>query len=292
MPLRLRAMSHLAKRIAALALACTQIALSGCTEEGGQATRKLIRTKHAPRVAQIVIDDIVAHEKGLAVGADRIAAGFVRVQGQQQETEMRQALEILRSPKRGVRELIISPMSFLAAVGMDGKVICRNGDDDKLKGQDFGKQFAPVARALAGEVSYGLAEFPSLEKGGKPSVSLLVAAPAHYQGKVVGALVAGIQLWRLSQRLSRQLQMELSGKSGVVIWVYVYQGDRLHHHGTPPGLDALIPDPAGRAAGLAQSPGGFTGRAQQLAYWYGYGVRPLRVLGDDVGVAIVQMDPR
>lgn len=276
----------------ALALACLLALASGCGEQGGQKARKLIREKHAPRVAQLVIDDIVAHRRGLASGADRIAAGFVRVSGEQQEKEMRQALEILRSTKRGVRELIISPMSFLAAVAMDGKVICRNGEDDKLKGMDFAKQFPLVARALAGEVSYGLGQFQSLEKNGQPSVSLLVAAPAHYGGKVVGALVLGIPLWRLQQRLSRQLQMELSGKDGVVIWAYVYQGDRLHHHGTPPDLDALVPDAAARAAGLAKSPGGFTGAVQQYAYWYGYGVRPLRVLGDDVGVVVFQMDPQ
>lgn len=267
---------------------------SGCGEPGGQVSRKLIRDKHAPRAAKIVLDDVASHQKGLVAGAKRIAAGFVRVQGEQQEVEMRQALEILRSPKRGVRELIISPMSFIAAVGLDGKVICRNGEakDDKLRGMDFGSRFVPVQQALAGEVSYGLVQFESLEKDGKPSVSLVVAAPVHYQGKVVGALVAGIQLWRLSQRLSRQLQIELAGKDGVVIWVYVYQGERLHHHGTPPDLDALVPDAATRAAGLAKSPGGFTGAVQQYAYWYGYGVRPLRVLGDDVGIVVFQMDPR
>jgi hypothetical protein len=118
----------------------------------------------------------------------------------------------------------------------------------------------------------------------------VMAAPAHYQGKVVGALVLGIPLWRLQQQLSKQLQMELAGKDRVVVWVYVYQGDKLHHHGTPPDLDKLVPDTNTRKAGLAKSPGGFTGEVAQYGFWYCYGVRPLRVFGPDLGVVIFRME--
>ena len=48
---------------------------------------------------------------------------------------------------------------------------------------------------------------------------------------------------------------------------------------------------AARKAGLAKSPGGFTGGVQQHSAWYGYGVRPLRVLGPDIGTVIFRMDP-
>ena len=56
-------------------------------------------------------------------------------------------------------------------------------------------------------------------------------------------------------------------------------------------LDTVVPDAAARRAGLARSPGGFTGELAQFGFWYGYGVRPLRVLGDDVGVVIFRMEP-
>ena len=85
-----------------------------------------------------------------------------------------------------------------------------------------------------------------------------MAAPAHYDGEVVGALVLGIPLWRLQQRLSKQLQMEEAGKSkkpGTVLWVYLYRGDELHHHGTPRDLDQIVPDAKARKAGLAHEPG-------------------------------------
>jgi hypothetical protein len=66
----------------------------------------------------------------------------------------------------------------------------------------------------------------------------------------------------------------------------------LHHHGTPQSLEEILPDPATRKAGLDRSPGGFTGEVAQYSFWYGYGVRPLPVLGEDIGAIILRMDPQ
>jgi hypothetical protein len=271
-----------------VALLCACL-VAACTPDGAPAERRAIREQHGPRVAALVLETIARHRKGLAYGADRIAAGFVRVTGVQQEVEMRQVLKLLRSPKRGVPELVISPMSFMAVVGKDGVCIARDIDQDKMKGLNLAKLFPSVASALAGTASAAVSEFPSTEPGGKPSVTYVMAAPAHYRGEVVGSLVIGIPLWRLQQQITKQLQMELAGKNPVVIWAYVYRGDELFSHGTPDTLDKLVPDGAARRAGLATSPGGFTGALQQLGFWYGYGVRPLRVLGPDLGVVLFRM---
>jgi hypothetical protein len=296
-----------------VAVAACVALLAACSREHASGARAKIRKEHAPYVAKLVVEDLQRHTVGLRKAAERIGAGFVKVTGEQQATEMRQVFTLLRSPKKGVPELIISPMSFIAAVDMNGVVIARNGDDDRMKGMDLGADFPVVKAALQGHEGYQIGEFQSLEKGGEPSASIVMAAPAHYGGQVVGALVLGIPLWRLQQRLSKQLQMEEAGKpSGdegggagegaqaakdkgapsVVIWVYLYRGDKLHHHGTPRDLDKLVPDAKARAAGYATSPGGFTGEAVQFGYWYGYGVRPLRVLGDDVGMVVFRMDPQ
>jgi len=269
--------------------------LAGCNSERAAPARKKIRLEHAARVAQITREDMQRHRAGLQRAADRIAPGFVKVQGEQQEREVRQVLKLIRSPKKGVQELVISPMSFIAAVGKDGVVVARDTEPDKMKGMNLGKQFASVRKALAGEEAFELGQFESLNKGGKPSITIVMAAPAHYRGEVVGALVLGIPLWRLQQRLSKQLQMEEAGKDkkqGVVVWVYIYRGDELHHHGTPRDLDTIVPDLKTRKAGLAKSRGGFTGEVAQYGYWYGFGVRPLRQLGDDVGMIVFRMDPQ
>jgi hypothetical protein len=266
--------------------------IGACSADGAPEARRQIRSQQSPRVAAVVVDLLSRHKSGLRQAADRIAAGFVRVSGDQQATEMRQVLKLIRSPKRGVPELVISPMSFLAVVGKDGHCIARDSEPDGMKGMDLGKLFPVVADALQGKEGLSIGEFASTEPGGKPSVTFIMAAPAHYRGEVVGALVLGIPLWRLQQVLSKQLQMELAGKERIVVWVYVYLGDELYHHGTPPDLDKLVPKRAARKAGLAKSPGGFTGDVAQYGYWYGYGVRPLRVLGPDLGVVIFRMEQR
>jgi hypothetical protein len=257
-------------------------------KDGAPNARAMIKNEHAPRVEKFVLDLMTRHTAGLTHAADRIGAGFVKAEPAQLEHEMRQVLKLIRSPKRGVPELVISPMSFIAVVG---KAIARDIDpeQDKMKGMDLAKLFPVVADALKGKAGTSMGEFES-EDPDKPSVTIMMAAPAHYKGEVVGALVLGIPLWRLQQVITKQLQMEIGGKQSVVLWVYVYRGAELHHHGTPPDLAKLLPDDATRKAGLAKSPGGFTGEVQQYAYWYGYGVRPLRVFGPDIGVIIVRME--
>jgi hypothetical protein len=264
--------------------------LSACGKDGAPEARRLIHTEQGPRVQAVALEIVARHNAGLRQAADRIAAGFVRVSGPQQETDMRKVLKLIRNPKRGVPELVISPMSFIAVVGKDGRCIARDLEPDQMRGMDLAKQFPVVADALQGKQGLSIGEFASTEPGGKPSVTLLMAAPAHYEGQVVGALVLGIPLWRLQQVLTKQLQMELAGKAPVVVWVYVYLGDQVYQHGTPPDLDKLVPGPAARSAGLAKSPGGFTGEVAQYSYWYGYGVRPLRVFGPDLGVVIFRME--
>jgi len=283
--------THVA-RAALISLCLSAIA---CGEEGAPEQRKIIATQHASRVGAIIKDDLERHTRGLAVGAAKIAPGFVKVEGLQQDQDMRKVLKLLRNPKNGVPELIISPMSFMAVVGMDGVAIARDVElpDDKMKGMELGKLFPSVKNALAGTAGWEVGEFASLEKGGKPSVSIVMASPAVYDGKVVGALVLGIPMWRLQQRISKQLVMEEAGsKPGLVLWVYLYRGDELFFHGTPPKLEENLPNTAAkRAAGLAKSPKGYTGEFQQMGFWYGYGVKPLPILGEDFGALIVRMDP-
>jgi len=278
-----------AMRVSLLWVLCGALGVVACGKGGAPQAQKLIHTQHAPRVRSFSAELLERHERGLQMAADRVGAGFVRSHGTDQEQEMRQVLKIIRSPKRGVPELVISPMSFIAVVGKDGHCIARDLEPDPMKGMDLAGQFPVVANALRGQAGLDMGEFQSVGEG-KPSVTVLMAAPAHYRGEVVGAMVLGIPLWRLQQVFTKQLQMELAGKEQVIIWVYVYRGDELHHHGTPPDLDKLVPDAAARKAGLAKSPGGYTGEVAQYAYWYGYGVFPLKRFGPDIGAVVFRME--
>ncbi|HTU59502.1 MAG TPA: hypothetical protein VMF89_13725, partial [Polyangiales bacterium] len=177
-----------------------------CGKDGAPNARAMIKNEHAPRVEKFVLDLMARHTAGLTHAADRIGAGFVKAEPAQLEQEMRQVLKLIRSPKRGVPELVISPMSFIAVVGKDGKAIARDidPDKDKMKGMDLAKLFPVVADALKGKAGTSMGEFES-EDPEKPSVTIMMAAPAHYKGEVVGALVLGIPLWRLQQVITKQL---------------------------------------------------------------------------------------
>jgi len=173
-------------------------------------------------------------------------------------------------------------------------VMARDSTPDTMKGEDFGTRYPLVHAALArGETGHVLAEFPSMEEGGEPSFSMIFVAPVRQDGEIVGALVAGIPLWRWAQRLTRQLHVEQAADlpKGLVLWVYLTKGERLFHMGTSPDLDEVVPDAASRREGLAASPGGYTGQLQLYGRWYAYGFVPMPNLGDDVGMLLFRADP-
>lgn len=282
-----------AMRFGQVGLAALALVLVGCDGDAANA-RKVIRERHAERVKEIIAEDMARHREGIADAAQRLAPGFAVEDPAERERQMRIALTYVQEPPRGIPEFIASPMSFLAAIGKDGKVIARDvpAEEDRMKGEDFGERYDVVRRALSeGLAGYGLGEFPSQEEGGKSSWSMLFVHPVKRHGEVLGAVVAGIPLWRMSQRLSRQIQAENVDEEGVILWVYAYKGDELHHFGTPPDLDTVVPDAQTRRTGLERSPGGFTGEVQQFGRWYAWGVLPTTRIGDDVGMVIFRSDP-
>ena len=220
--------------------------------------------------------------------------GFLVEDRERLAGEMRTVMRRLQNPPRPIQELMVTPISFLAAVDRDGIVIARDAEDDRMAGFDLADACPVVQRALAGSAGYELSEIPSLVEGGPPSVTVVFAAPARHDGRVVGAMAAGLPLWRLSQQLTRQLQLVNAQQiaRGELIWAMVLRGDERHHHvGFPPDLLELVPDAARRAEGLGRSPHGFTGEAQQYGRWYGYGVLPLPAVGDDITVILFRSDP-
>ena len=260
-------------------------ALAGCENSAAvERTRTQLRDVDFPRVQALVEQDLANHQAGVVKAADKLAPGFSVSDPEKREAQVRAALRILQEPKRGIDEFVASPMSFLAAVGLDGVVIARDRDPDRMKGQDFKSRFDPVARALEGTASTGLGEFYAEDPEAPSSWSILFAAPSVRDGKVLGAVLAGIPLSRLAQRLSRQFRVEQ--KAGAPVWVYLYKGNRLFHWDTPPEVDALVRDPAARATALNASPAGYTEKARLQGELQVYGVFPLALLGPDLGTII------
>lgn len=267
--------------------------VAGCDDGGAAAARKTLRTKHAAEVRRIVAEDIRRHVKGITAAGERIGAGFAVPDPKTREIQMRTALRWLTKPPRGIPELITSARTFTAAIAPDGVVIATEAkpDVDRMTGVDLGKEFAVVRDALAGKSGYGVEQFPAIEEGSEGSVSLLFAAPATRNGAIVGAALAGIPLWRLAQRLTKQLQLDHVSEKGVILWVYLFRGDKVSHFGTPPDLDGALPSIADQRKRLAASPGGYTGEFLQFGRWYAFAVVPLGALGADAHALIVRSDP-
>jgi len=268
-----------------MAFLLSLLLLAGCEDSAGVArTQTQLRDVDFPRVRALVEQDLANHQAGVVKAADKLAPGFAVSDPEKREAQVRAALRILQEPKRGIDEFVASPMSFLAAVGLDGVVIARDRDPDRMKGQDFKSRFEPVARALGGTASTGLGEFYAVDPDAPSSWSILFAAPSLRDGKVVGAVLAGIPLSRLAQRLSRQFRVEQ--KAAAPVWVYLYKGERLFHWDTPPEVDALVRDPVARAKGLTVSPAGYTEKTRLQGELQVYGVFPLALLGPDLGTII------
>ena len=263
------------------------LALVGCEDSAAiSRTETQLREVDLPRVQALLQQDLENHQAGVVKAAAKLAPGFGVAEPEKRESQVRAALKILQLPKKGIDEFVASPMSFLAAVGPDGIVVARDRDDDRMAGQDFKSRFEVVRQALAGTASTGLGEFFAKDPNAPSSWSILFAAPSMKEGKVVGAVLAGIPLSRLAQRLSRQFRVEQSGSDPV--WVYLYKGERLFHWDTPPEVDALIRDPAARAKALAASPAGYTEKAHLQGELQVYGVFPIELLAPDIGTIIVR----
>ena len=261
--------------------------LVGCENSAAVArTETQLRDVDLSRVQELVQQDLENHQAGVVKAAAKIAPGFAVPDPEKRESQIRAALRILQQPKKGIDEFVASPMSFLAAIGPDGIVIARDREQDRMTGQDFRSRFEVVRQALAGSSATGLGEFFAEDPNAPSSWSILFAAPSMKEGKVVGAVLAGIPLSRLAQRLSRQFRVEAA--KGDPVWVYLYKGERLFHWDTPPEVDALIRDPAARAERLAAAPAGYTDKTRLQGDLQVYGVFPIALLAPDVGTIIVR----
>lgn len=285
---------------ALLALVATLL-FAGCEE--AQHAQQVIHQDHVPRIQAIVREDIARTEAGTRIAAQTISRGFVVEDPEQRAHQMRIALLQLTRLPRGIPELTISPIAFVAVVGMDGVVICRDSvvppndprtpnQADPMRGQNVGELFPHVQRALReGVETRAVVEWPGLNEG-DPSVTIDVqATPIRRDGTQLGVIIAGTPLWRTAQRITRQLQTEVASEGGSIVWVYLYRGDAYFSRATPENLDAANPDAEARAAGFATSPGGFTGQMLQHGRWFAYGVVPLPSLAEDIGFVIWRSDP-
>ncbi|MBK8169085.1 MAG: hypothetical protein IPK60_01920 [Sandaracinaceae bacterium] len=274
-------------------LVATAMVICACGGRHSANARKQIRELHLPEVVRILNDDIHRHEVGLRKVAERVVPGFAVADPTLREQQMRSALHHLHIPPRGVQEIMSSPLTFIAAVDPSGVVIARDAEPDRLKGRNFAEIFPIVASALhQGREGHAIGELPGLEASAPGTKYWIFVAPSRRDGNVVGAVVIGIPLWRLEQRVSRQLKLDHMAEQGLIVWTYVYQGDDLFYQtAAHPELDAIVPNAQARRAGLERSPHGYTTEGVLYGRSYAFGIVPMPILGEDAGFIFVRSDP-
>ena len=246
-----------------------------------------------PRIRQIIERDIALHREGLVEVAERLAPGFGVEDPAQRERQMRIALRRMTQPVGGVRPLVQTAMSFLAAFGTDGVCIARDKEPDLMRGRNYLEEVPLLARALAGEPAYGMAEFQS---GGdaESAFAITFVQPVRRDGAVVGAIMGGIPFGRMAGRISRQLQLENSEqrRQGLALWVYFYAGERTFHFGVPPDLHPIVPEASVWRERLgATTTGDAVGTGMVYGREYGWLVQPMPELGEDAGVIVLRGEP-
>lgn len=273
------------------ALFLVLVPAAGCREDEASEAQAAIRETHLPALLRTIEEDVVRHRQGIREAATRLAPGFEVEDEALRERQMRAALRYVQEPPKGISELIISPKSFLAAVDANGKVIARDADPDRMKGMDMKARFAVVRGALEeGQEGFELGLF---ERDGERSISMLFAAPVKKEDATRGAIVTGIPLWRMAQRLSRQLRVEHAAaiEKGLVLWAYLVRGDEVFHFGTPPELDAVLPDANARREALSTQPTP-TGHVKLHARTYAWGLAKAPAIGDDVALLVFRSDAK
>ncbi len=257
-----------------------------CGKRADEAQRAL-ETHHAREIRAVAKQDEEKHLTGVIELARRLAPHIEVGDAPSLEKHLTKA----RRPPRGVRELFASPLTFVAATNADGVVLARNGRADDLVGMNLSR-YPIVQQALAGgPPSDAVVEFENPRDPRDPSVVWMFAAPSVHKGKVAGVVVLGFPLWRWSQRLSKQMQLDHAKEQGIILWAYVYRGSKLHHLGDPPDLTQEVPGAKARREGLRRHPKGYSGQLSQYGRWYAYHVLPLPSVDDDVGVILFRSDP-
>jgi hypothetical protein len=269
--------------------------LTGCSPAGAPEARRKIREIHAREVQAMVRDDLTKHRRGIVGVAERIApilSGNAPTE-EARERALRAKLKAIRIMPRGVSELVASPATFVAGLRPDGIVIARDSDEDQMKGLNMAEHFPCVRAALTeGRTTECIADFPAQGELAASRSLVFATAVRASDGRIVGGAALGIPMWRLEQRISRQLQLDHSDEAGLVLWAYVYVGDEIYARpAAHPDLDQIVPTPAERAEGLRRSPGGFTTERRQYGRDYAFGILPVPSLGEGVGVILVRSDP-
>lgn len=269
------------------------LALSAsCGPDGAPESRRKAR-EHALAAARLLREDVSRHYAAMEEAAERLGPEMARADITPER--LRRRLRGLRVAPRGIPDLIVSPKSFVAAVGLDGKVIAKDADtdNDSMAGLDLAALAPCVRAALDGRgAGHCIAEFAN-PTGRESSVSLVFVHAVRHEGRLLGAVATGIPLPALARRLARQLRLDAQAEQPPpIVWALVWHRNRIHTAGTPPEIDQETPPAADLRARLRGAPRGYTDEKLVQSRWFGYGVLPIPSVAPDFGIIVWRSETR
>jgi hypothetical protein len=257
----------------------------GCCGHGAPRARHQILAEDAPRAVAIIRDLATRHVAAMKRTAERLAIGFVRFDGAQRIGDMHHALHLLRSA-RGIPALADPSIAFIAAIDAEGHWMASDREPEPTVDTSMTTQWPAVTTALQGrDAVTGLAELPGPSVSTERSLHWIVAQPARYADKVVGAFILGVT----GPELMRLVRSPISESAATPASLVLYRGDQLYNPEPSLTLDShIVHGAAQREAGLTRSPRGFIADVSDSNGSFAYGVRPVSWLGPDAGIVIVR----
>ncbi|MEO0325493.1 MAG: hypothetical protein AAF447_21225 [Myxococcota bacterium] len=266
--------------------------LAACSPEGAPAERRALHGEDVPAYLRMVREDREKVLRGVQEAAQRVEPAYRGdVDQAERARRLTDMLDRVDAPRRGVAELVFSPVLFIGGTDQDGALLAEVGVRDGAKvglGSHY-RAFEVVQQALAGTPGHAVVDLAEIvEEDEGPTDTWLFAAPIFgADQEVMGALVAGIPLWRQAQRLTAQMRLEQADAvvAGRVVWAYLARGDQAYASREPTAsndVTDVVPDAATRTAGLRRSPGGYVTDLSLFRRWYGLAVIPLPTLAEDV----------
>ncbi len=263
-----------------------------CSPEGAPAERRALHGEDVPAYLRMIGEDRTKVFRGVQAAAQRVEPAYRgEVDAAERARRLTDMLERVDAPRRGVAELVYSPVLYIGGTDQEGTLLAEVGVRDGAKvgvGSDY-RPFAVVQEALGGTPGHAVVDLADvMEEEDGPIDTWLFAAPIYgADAEVMGALVAGIPLWREAQRLTAQMRLEQADAvvAGRVVWAYLARGDQAYASREPTASNDVtdaVPDGATRSAGLARSPRGYVTDFSLFRRWYGLAVIPLPTLAEDV----------
>jgi hypothetical protein len=266
--------------------------LPACKDEAKESAARA--TKDAAVIAALVDKDIGEVERGLPLGAAKLAP--LVADGADPKQDVAGVRGALLRIRRQVPDLNIAKSTFFALAGPDGVAIRNDLEEDVMAGQNLLSLFPALAKAADGFAT-GTGKFPNAQSKNGPDEDWVAAAPVKRADHTTGALlVTGWSYRYFARHLQEALktylldQAKAAGNEGKLPVYYVALFDKSGVYSAP--LTPAVDDQALASQDLVTktASGPTQGTLTITDRGFGFAAQRTPKLAADTGVVILRSD--